>query len=73
MNMHVDEKTDSVVVLMKPSNKGEDSLAEVVEGRTLPEGNSDQMAAVRTQSRVMRRTVWWLCAERENTMWIRGA
>ena len=52
MNEQVDEKSDSVVVLMKPSNKGEDSLAEVVEGRTLPEGNSDQMAAVRTQSRV---------------------
>ncbi len=28
------------------------SSAEAVEGRTLPEGNSDQEAAVRTQSRV---------------------
>ncbi len=28
------------------------SSAEVVEGRTLPEGNSDREAAVRTQSRV---------------------
>ena len=52
MNMHVNEKSDSVVVLMKPPNKEGPSSAEVVEGRTLPEGNSDQMAAVRTQSRV---------------------
>ncbi len=52
MNTNVDEKSDSVVVLMKPPNKGDLSSAEVVEGRTLPEGNSDQTAAVRTQSRV---------------------
>ncbi len=52
MNMYVNEKSDSVVVPLKPSNKEGLSSAEVVEGRTLPEGNSDQMAAVRTQSRV---------------------
>ncbi len=52
MNGYVDEKSDSVIVPMKPSNKGDSSSAETVEGRTLPEGNSDQMAAVRTQSRV---------------------
>ena len=52
MNMHVDEKSDSVVVPTKLSNKEGVPSAEMVEGRTLPEGNSDQEAAVRTQSRV---------------------
>ena len=51
MNMHVDEKSDSVVVPMKLPNKEGLPSVEVVEGRTLPEGNSDQTAAVRTQSR----------------------
>ncbi len=51
MNQHVDEKSDSVVVPTKPSNKREDSPAETVEGRTLPEGNSDQTTADRTQGR----------------------
>ncbi len=52
MNMYVDEKSDSVIVPTKPSNKEGVPLAETVEGRTLPEGNSDQETAVRTQSRV---------------------
>ncbi len=52
MNMYADEKSDSVIVLMKPSNKEGSPSAEMVEGRTLPEGNSDQETAVRTQSRV---------------------
>ncbi len=52
MNMYVDEKSDSVIVPTKPSNKEGLPLAETVEGRTLPEGNSDQGTAVRTQSRV---------------------
>ncbi len=52
MNMNVDEKSDSAIVPMKPSNKEGLPLAETVEGRTLPEGNSDQETAVRTQSRV---------------------
>ncbi len=52
MNMYVDEKSDSVIVLTKPSNKEGLPLAELVEGRTLPEGNGDQETAVRTQSRV---------------------
>ncbi len=52
MNMYVDEKSDSVIVLTKPSNKEGLPLAEMVEGRTLPEGNSDRKTAVRTQSRV---------------------
>ena len=52
MNMYVDEKSDSVIVPTKRSNKEGVPSAETVEGRTLPEGNSDQEAAVRTQSRV---------------------
>ena len=52
MNMYVDEKSDSVIVLMKPSNNEGLPSAETVEGRTLPEGNGDQETAVRTQSRV---------------------
>jgi hypothetical protein len=51
MNKHVDEKSDSGVVPLKPPNKEVLPLADVVEGRTLPEGNSDQETAVRTQSR----------------------
>ena len=50
--MHVDEKSDSVVVPTKLSNKEGVPSAEMVEGRTLPKGNSDQETAVRTQSRV---------------------
>ena len=52
MNMYVDEKSDSVIVPMRPSNKEGQSSAETVEGRTLPEGNGDRETAVRTQSRV---------------------
>ncbi len=51
MNKYVDEKSDSVILPMKPSNKEGLPSAEMVEGRTLPEGNSDQTAAVRTQCR----------------------
>jgi group II intron reverse transcriptase/maturase len=51
LNKHVDEKSDSVVLPMKPSNKEGTPSAEPVEGRTLPEGNSDQTTAVRTQCR----------------------
>ncbi len=53
MNMYVDEKSDSVIILTKPSNKEGLPLAETAEGRTLPEGNGDQETAVRTQSRVV--------------------
>ncbi len=52
MNMYEDEKSDSVIVLMKRSNKEGLTSAETVEGRTLPEGNSDQKTAVRTPSRI---------------------
>ncbi len=70
MNVYVDEKSDSVIVLTKPSNKEGLPLAETVEGRTLPEGNSDQVTAVRTQSRVsLRRAACCLCVEQDNGMW----
>ncbi len=52
MSKYVDEKSDSVIVPTKPSNKEGLPSAETVEGRTLPEGNSDQETAVRTQRRV---------------------
>ena len=51
MSKYVDEKSDNVVVPTKSSNKEGLPSAETVEGRTLPEGNSDQETAVRTQSR----------------------
>ncbi len=52
MNMNVDEKSDSVIVLTRPSNKEGLPSAETVEERTLPKGSSDRETAVRTQSRV---------------------
>ncbi len=51
MSVYVDEKSDKVIVPLKPSNKEDSPSAETVEGRTLPEGNSDQTTAVRTQCR----------------------
>ncbi len=51
MNMHVDEKSDEVIVPEKRSNNGRRLPAEAVEGRTSPKGNGGQTAAVRTQSR----------------------
>ncbi len=50
--MHVGEKSDWAIVLKKRPNKGRQLLAEDVEGRARPKGNSRQAAAVRTQSRV---------------------
>jgi len=52
MNVYVDEKSDSVILPTKPSNKEGLPSAETVEGRTLPEGNGDQETTVRTQSRI---------------------
>ncbi len=52
MNMHADEKSDEGVVPEKRPNNGRRLPAEAVEGRTSPEGNGGQTAAVRTQSRV---------------------
>jgi hypothetical protein len=42
MSKYVDEKSDSDILPMKPSNKEGLPSAETVEGRTLPEGNSQQ-------------------------------
>jgi hypothetical protein len=39
-SMHVDEKSDEAIVLRKRSNKRRQLLAEIVEGRASPEGNS---------------------------------
>ena len=50
-SMYAGEKSDEVVVPRKRSNKGRQLPAEVVEGRTSPEGNSRQAAVVRTLSR----------------------
>ena len=50
-SMHVDEKSDEAVLPRKRPNKGRQLLAEVVEGRASPKGNSRQAAVVRTLSR----------------------
>ena len=39
-SMYVDEKSDEAVLLMKRPNNGRQLLAEVVEGRASPKGNS---------------------------------
>jgi hypothetical protein len=44
--MHADEKWDEAIVLTKRPNKGRQLLAEVVEGRASPKGNSRQAAVV---------------------------
>ena len=49
--MHGYGKSDSPTVLTKPSNKAEDSVAEVVEGRGLTKENTDQQNTSRTQCR----------------------
>ncbi len=51
LNMHAGEKSDWAIVPRKRPNKGRQLLAEVVEGRARPKGNSHQATAVRTQSR----------------------
>ncbi len=51
MSKYVDEKSDNVIVPKKLSNKEGLPSAEVVEGRTLPEGNSQRTTVDRTQSR----------------------
>jgi hypothetical protein len=42
MSMHADEDSDEVVVPVRRSNKGDSSSAEIVEGRTSPEGNGSR-------------------------------
>ena len=53
MNVYVDEKSDKGVVPVKPPNKEDQSSAEAVEGRPLPEGNRRQTTVVRTQRRAI--------------------
>ncbi|GLR90411.1 hypothetical protein GCM10007857_71260 [Bradyrhizobium iriomotense] len=48
MNGH--EKSDSVIVAGKPTNKAERSAAELVERRAGTKGNADQQSTRRTQS-----------------------
>jgi len=49
--MHGREKSDSVIVAAKPTNKAERSAAEPVEPRTEAEGNARQQSTPRTPSR----------------------
>ena len=54
--MHGDEKSDAVVVAMKPTNKTGKPAAELVEPRTAPERNANEQSTLRTQSRASRVT-----------------
>jgi len=49
--VHEPEKSDSVVVAVKPTNKAERSAAEPVEPRTGTEGNANQQSTRRAQDR----------------------
>ena len=49
--MHEPEKSDSVVVAVKPANKAERSVAEPVEPRTGTKGNANQQSTRRAQDR----------------------
>jgi hypothetical protein len=49
--MHEPEKSDSVVVATKPTNKAERSAAEPVEPRTGAKGNAGQQSTCRAQDR----------------------
>src|SRR5271168_5420599 len=49
--MHEPEKSDSVVVAEKPTNKAERFAAEPVEPRTETEGNAGQQSTRRAQDR----------------------
>src|SRR5260370_19862343 len=49
--MHEPEKSDSVVVAGKPTNKAERSVAEPVEPRTGTKGNAGQQSTRRAQDR----------------------
>ena len=50
--MHGPEKSDPGIVVMKPANKTEQSVAEPVERRAGTKGNVDQQSTCRTQSRI---------------------
>jgi RNA-directed DNA polymerase len=49
--MHDQEKSDSAIVAVKPSNKAGTAAAEVAEPRAGTKGNADQQSTHRTQSR----------------------
>ena len=49
--IHEPEKSDSVVVAVKPANKAEQSCAELVEPRTGTKGNANQQSTRRAQDR----------------------
>jgi RNA-directed DNA polymerase len=49
--MHEPEKSDSVVVAMKPANKAGRPAAELVEPRTGTKGNANQQSTRRAQDR----------------------
>ena len=50
--MNGPEKSDSVIVALKLTNKTEQSVAEPVERRAGTKGNADQQSTCRTQSRI---------------------
>jgi hypothetical protein len=50
--MHGPEKSDSVIVAEKPTNKAERSAAELVEQRAGTKGNAGQLSTRRTLSRI---------------------
>ena len=50
--MHDQEKSDSAIVAVKPSNKAGTPAAEAVEPRAGTKGNADQQSTHRTQCRV---------------------
>ena len=49
--MHDQEKSDSAIVAVKPSNKAGVPAAEAVEPRAGTKGNADQQSTLRTQCR----------------------
>jgi hypothetical protein len=49
--MHEQEKSDSGIVVTKPTNKAGRPAAEPVERRPGTEGNAEQQSTLRTQSR----------------------
>jgi hypothetical protein len=50
--MHGPEKSDPAIVAAKPTNKAEQSAAELVEPRAGTKGNAGQQSMRRTQSRI---------------------
>src|SRR5271168_2780754 len=49
--MHEPEKSDSVIVAVKPTNKADQSVAELAEPRTGTKGNANQQSTCRAQDR----------------------